>query len=297
MDSIRTPQDLLLTLAGNGDPSAFSTLIVQYANAAYIAERNLGKSHKEALVILIPFIKSAYQDFIKTSPHKAFDVWYREYKKKFFSNVQESSDEVTLPDKNDFGNVPMADIAHFERILDIVIQRKYGKIKRTWKGRLTGQSRRLLRLLKTSAIIVSAGIVLTLFYYFLVVTKQQIIVTYSFQNCSKTFALPFSSHSTSVANGSFQNKIFNADNPITESPKVSSSLVHDTVIVRDTVRIVSHWKPAVPNKVSAATSPVGGGNSPSAVSQQPAQSVIVNKQAPPPSAIQGTAKSLTDSLQ
>jgi hypothetical protein len=297
MDSIRTPQDLLLTLAGDGDPSAFSTLIVQYANAAYIAERNLGKSHKEALVILIPFIKSAYQDFIKTSPHKAFDLWYREYKKKFFSDAQESSDEVTLPEKIDFGNVPMADIAHFERILDIVIQRKYGKIKRTWKGRLTGQSLRLQRLFKTSAIIVSAGIVLTLFYYFLVVTKQQIIVTYSFKNYSKTFALPFLSHNASVANGSFQNKIFTGDNPLTESPKVGLSLVHDTVIIRDTIRIVSHWKPAAQSKASAVSSPVGSANSPSAVSQQPAQSVIVNKQTPSPSTNQGTARGLTDSLQ
>ena len=296
MDSIRTPQELLLTLAGNGDPSAFSTLIVQYANAAYIAERNLGKSHKEALVILIPFIKSAYQDFIKNSPHKAFDIWYREYKKKYFSNVQDSPEEVTPPEKIDFGNVPMADIAHFERILDIVLQRKYGKIKRTWNGRLTGQSRRLLRLFKTSAIIVSAGIILTLFYYLLVVTKQQIAITYSFQKYSKTITLPFSSPPPSVANGFFQNKALTADKALPESPKASAISVHDTVIVRDTIRVVPHWKAAAVSKASTISSP-GNVNSTSPTSQQSAQSAIVNKQAPPQPPIQGMTKSVSDSLQ
>jgi hypothetical protein len=296
MDPIRTPQDLLLTLAGNGDPSAFSTLIVQYANAAYFAERNLGKSHKEALVVLIPFIKTAYQDFIKTSPHKAFDTWYREYKKKYFSNVQESSEEVNLSEKTDFGNVPMADIAHFERILDIILQRKYGKIRRMWNGRLTGQSRRLRRLLITAGIIVSAGILFTAFYCFLLAGKQRIIVTYSSQQYSKSVALPFIPHSTSVKKNSFHDQKLTSDKPLPDSLKKDVFAIHDTVIVRDTVRVASRWKAVAVSKAPSVSSP-GNVNAPSQTSQSPSPSVILNKQAPPPSAIQGQVKSVTDSLQ
>jgi hypothetical protein len=300
MDPIRTHQELLLNLAGNGDPSAFSTLIVQYANATYITERNSGKSHKEALSVIVPFIKSAYQDFIKTSPHKAFDAWYREYKRKYFSTTPDSSEEINLSEKVDFGNVPMADIAHFERIIDIILQRKYGKIKKAWNGRLIGRSHRLHDLVKTGAIIISAGILLILLYYFLVVTKQRILLAYSFHNSTRSVELPFSSHPVSVPGGFFRATTNPLSDSLTDSLTTGSNKVHDTVVVHDTVRITPRWKPVVQNKAPAAASPGNTVIPPPISSQPPAPSVTSNKQASPsPAPIQGTTmpKTIYDSLQ
>ncbi len=308
MDSIHTHQELLLDLAGSGDPTAFYTLIAQYANAAYIAERNVGKSHKDALSVLIPFIKSAYQDFIKTSPHKAFDIWYREYKRKYFSSA-ESSEEVNLSEKSDFGNIPMADIAHFERILDLILQRKYGKIKRMWGGRLSGKSRRLIRLLKTSAIIVSAGMIIVLFYCFLALTKQRVVITYTVKDSSVSLSLPFSSASASNMKVSSSKVISNTEQAASDTLRRSSLLVHDTVRIHDTVRVFTRWNTAQ-NKAAVAASPgIAAANAPAQNIKPPAPPAGAGKPAtspappppasvpPPAPAIQGPAKSAYDSLQ
>jgi hypothetical protein len=309
MDSIHTHQDLLIDLAGNGDPTAFYTLIAQYANAAYIAERNVGKSHKDVLSILVPFIKSAYQDFIKTSPHKAFDTWYREYKRKYFANTQESSDEVNLSEKNDFGNIPMADIAHFERILDLILQRKYGKIKRMWGGRLTGKSRRQIRLLKTAAVIVSIGMVFVLFYGFLSLTKQRLIITYALKDSSFSLSLPFSSTTDLFVKGFSPNRIVNNEQGVPDTLKRAALLLHDTLKIHDTIRVFSRWNSSQ-NKAPSAVSPGNvNANSPTQTTKpsvppsggsKPAVSSIPSPPATVPSpapAIQGPAKTVYDSLQ
>jgi hypothetical protein len=249
MDPINTHQDLLLELAGSGDPTAFYTLIAQYANAAYIAERNVGKSHKEVLSLLIPFIKSAYQDFIKTSPHKAFDTWYREYKKKYFSNVQESSEEVNLSEKTDFGNIPLEDIAHFDRILDLILQRKYGKIQRMWNGRLTGKSRRLMRLIKTGAVFASAVILCSLLYFFLAITKQRIDLSYSFHGSTMHMTVPFS---TGNGKGSSTNDLPSYKNSVPDSASRIVTATRDTVKIHDTVRVFTRWN-ASQNKTPAVS--------------------------------------------
>ena len=292
MDPVRTHQELLLNLAGDGDPSAFSTLIVQYANAAYINERNSGKSHKEALSVLVPFIKSAYQDFIKTSPHKAFDTWYREYKRKYFSSAPDTPEEVNLSDKTDFVNVPMADIAHFERILDIILQRKYGKMKKVWNGRLMGNSRQLQKILKKTAIIAGGVIAVVAFYHFLSVTKQRIIITYSIHDSMKSISVPFSTHLSPNTDGRFRP----AGSTLRDS-LAAQIKVHDTLIIHDTLRIAPRWKPVVQNKAAAVTSQ-GNATTPP---PPPASPAVLNKQASPlPVApVQGTTipKPGSDSLQ
>jgi hypothetical protein len=315
MDPIRTHQELLLDLAGSGDPTAFYTLIAQYASAAYIVERNAGKSHKEALSLLIPFIKTAYQDFIKTSPHKAFDIWYREYKRNYFASAQESSEEVNLSEKSDFGNIPMADIAHFDRILELILQRKYGKIQRVWNGRLVGKSRRFIRLIKTAALIVSICIVFILFYCFLAIKKQRIILTYSFKDSSMSMAFPFSSKASSNATGLFQKNTSPQDGSLSDSGKMRSPVVHDTLKMHDTVRVFSRWNAVSQSKVPTVSSP-GIANAGSQINKPAVPSVIAGKPAassapspsssvPPSSAtpspasptMQGSIKNMYDSLQ
>ena len=300
MDSVRTHQELLLDLAGNGDPTAFYTLVAQFANAAYISKRNLGKSHKEALSILIPFFKAAYQDFIKTSPHKAFDSWYREYKRKYFADTSDSSEEVNLPKKTDVENIPIADIAHFDHILDLILQRKYGKIKKKWNRRLTGQSRQFIQLAKIASIVVSAAIVFILFYFFLSITKQQIILTYVFRHTSMCFTLPFSSNTPLIASGSAVKKPITQDQFSLDSLKKSSNIIHDTLIIHDTVRILRRLTGALKSKTTAVASP-GNADVTSPISKPPTPSAIESKPDVPspsiPPAIQGTIKTDFDSMQ
>ena len=192
----------------------------------------------------------------------------------------------------------MTDVAHFDHILDLILQRKYGKIRRTWNGHLIGKSRRLLRLLKTAAIIVSAGIVFILFYCFLAVTKQRIILTYAFHHSSMSLSLPFSSNASSDASGSSQKSSFTQAQFSSGPPTTSSKLIHDTLKVHDTVRIFPRWNAALKSKTTTVASP-GNANVASPISKPPAPSAIVSKPDAPstPPAIQGTAKTAYDSLQ
>ncbi|MGB7566979.1 MAG: hypothetical protein WBM07_03905, partial [Chitinivibrionales bacterium] len=77
MEPTQNQEQLLVRLARDGDPSAFYTLIVSFANAAYVAERNSGKKHGETLSALLPSFKKMYQNFISYPSQSAFKEWYK----------------------------------------------------------------------------------------------------------------------------------------------------------------------------------------------------------------------------
>jgi hypothetical protein len=309
MDSIQTHQELLITLAASGDPTAFYTLISQYANAAYIAERNSGKNHKESLSVLIPFIKAAYQDFIKTSPHKAFDIWYRDFKKKYFSNADNSSTLENSCDHVEIGNIPMTDITHFDRILDLILQRKYGKIKRTRKNQSSIQIRRFRLALRTSAIIAALGIIFIAFNYFLATTHRQFSMIYSFKGSSMTLTLPFSSNTSTDKITMTQNSFIRHGISEIDSLQLHSQTIHDTVILHDTIRAASrlnlYHQQKKPSVISQGTGTQGVATQSIATQGIGTQTTSIQANKPPapavttatPPSIQGTVKTSYDSLQ
>jgi hypothetical protein len=264
MHSIHSHQELLYSLARNGDPSAFYTLVIQFANAAYIAERNSGKSHKETLAILIPFIKKAYQNFITTIHQNPFDVWYREYKRKYFHTADRSATS-PAPNEANFETMPMADIAHFGSLIDLVLQRQYGKHLRTKKGlmllRLSEQFAQLPWLLKGAFVLALIGMLLVMLLCFFAITKKQFIMTYVSGGSRHTLVLPFPANAPMNGDASFSQFSGIKNAPANTQDSVAEK-IHDTLLVHDTIRIMPPRKnSSIPPNANKSGMPVSPGTS------------------------------------
>jgi|GEM_PF-2321895 hypothetical protein len=318
MHSIHSHQELLYSLARTGDPAAFYTLVTQFANAAYIAERNSGKSHKEALAVLIPFFKKAYFNFITTLHQNTFDVWYRDFKKKYFHGALDRSSPAPAQAGTDFENIPMADIAHFGSILDLVLQRQYGKHRRTSKGRillrLSAQFRQLHWMMKTAFVFALVGMVAIMFLCFLALTKKQLIVTYLSADTPYTVTLPFPANASILD----QALLRHFGKTTLAGDTMTGEKVYDTLIIHDTVRMGPRNYQGSPLHGSSLSSAMGStsASAPSAAAtpppgtsaisgtQSPPKPPQANKITSPVNAIKpiappsvGTAKSAYDSLQ
>jgi hypothetical protein len=125
MPLIQSPQDLLVHLAGNGDPSAFFTLAAPCARSTYVFLRNQGKNHGEAMTLLVPFLKKIHKNYLTGSRDVPFNVWYESQRKKLVPGAMDSQDEKKLPE-----NISSDDISHFESQMKLVFQQNYGKLRR-----------------------------------------------------------------------------------------------------------------------------------------------------------------------
>lgn len=129
MPPIQSPQDLLVHLAGNGDPSAFYTLAAPCVYSTYVFLRNHGKSHGQAMAILVPFLKKIHKNFLTSSRDLPFNAWYETQRKKLLRDTVDSQDEKTVLE-----NIPSDDISHFESQMKLVFQQNYGKLRRVKNG-------------------------------------------------------------------------------------------------------------------------------------------------------------------
>jgi hypothetical protein len=129
MPPIQSPQDLLVHLAGNGDPSAFYTLAAPCVYSTYIFLRNQGKSHSQAMAILVPFLKKIHKNFLTSSRDIPFKTWYESQRKKLVPDAVDSQVEKTLLE-----TIPSDDISHFESQMKLVFQQNYGKLRRVKNG-------------------------------------------------------------------------------------------------------------------------------------------------------------------
>jgi hypothetical protein len=296
MHSIHTHQELLYNLAREGDPSAFYTLVAQFANAAYITERNSGKNHKEALMILIPFIKKAYQNFISTVHQVTFDVWYREFKRKYFHSVLDRPAHREAPDAEEISEIPMSDINHFGAIIEIVLQRQYGKIRRSKKDwfmlRLRRQFNQLHWLIKTAFIFAIIGVLTTAFICFLTMTKKQLTMIYSSKGLTHTIVVPFGGHSESNNKYSGLNNSGNNANIAVDSTITNPKKIHDTIRIHDTVKTlpprINHL---LPQKTINHTEIIKDNSNISPITE----SQTINKSTPSSSSV--TGRSIYDSLK
>lgn len=129
MPPIQSPQDLLVHLAGNGDPSAFYTLAAPCAYSTYVVLRKQGKSHNQAMAILVPFLKRIHKNYGTSSRGVPFNEWYESQRKKLVPDAVDSQDEKTLLE-----NIPSDDISHFESQMKLVFQQNYGALRRGNNG-------------------------------------------------------------------------------------------------------------------------------------------------------------------
>ena len=236
MSTVQNHEQLLLHLAGSGDPSAFYTLIAPFANIAYISERNSGKGHSETLTALIPHFKKIYKSFVEHPAPNDFGGWYKEHEKKVFSGPQEVSIE-SLNGQNISG-VLTSDLSHFDWALGLVFQRQYGKLKRTKKQRrflFSGaQNTRLSRLQSALLLLGILGIAVAGFMAYLSFSKTRLEVVLV-SNDSK--------RSTVSINNVFGPRGSNFVNDSMTSAQPKPMAVVDTVRIHDTVRLFNRPKP------------------------------------------------------
>jgi hypothetical protein len=260
MEPIQTHEQLLVHLAGNGDPCAFYTLIVPFANAAYVAERNSGKRHSETLSALLPSFKKMYQNYISRPVQGAFKEWYKEQEIKYLS----ASQEIAIESLNDAGvkNLLSDDIAHFDWALNLILQRRYGKFRRAKKrGAIAGPNALFKRehwFFKTVLFTGLISFFLIIFYLYLMFSKTQFTVSLRTAQTTYTAVLPFTVHTL------FQGKSVFFPNGIVEetaprvNPSSQSLFLHDTLRIHDTVRIFNRSKSPVADGSKPAVSPTIG---------------------------------------
>ena len=202
MKPIQTQEQLLIHLAGNGDPSAFYTLIVPYANAAYVAERNSGKKHSESLSALLPTFRKMYQNFNSNPTQFAFKEWYKEQEIKYLS----ASQEVAIESLNETGfkNLLTADMVHFDWALNLILQRHYGKFRRAKKRGAAPVPftffKRGNRFFKSAVLTGSIALFIVGSYVCLTFSKAHIAVSFVSSQAIHTLAFPWTTHNFFKAN-------------------------------------------------------------------------------------------------
>jgi hypothetical protein len=185
MPSIQSPQDLLVHLAGNGDPSAFYTLAAPCVYATYAGLRSQGKSHGEATTILIPFIKMIHKNYAASSHDVPFDTWYETQRKKLLPDLADAHSEQTLQEK-----ITPSDISQFESQIRLALQINYGRLRQAGKTsgvKPWGSSRYLF----TFAGVV-VGLLLLAAGLFLYLTVSRTTVSFSISSGGNThfFSIP-----------------------------------------------------------------------------------------------------------
>jgi hypothetical protein len=244
MKPIHNPEQLLVHLAGNGDPSAFYTLILPNANAAYVAERNSGKKHAETLTTLLPSFKKMYQTYISRPIQSTFKEWYKEQEKKYLS----ASQEVSIESLNETGfkNLLTADIVHFDWALNLILQRHYGKFRRAKRrGAAIGPFIFFNQgnwVFKTA--LITGLIVLFLIgsNVFLTLSKTQFALTFGPAQAIHTVVFPSTTRKFFPANSVSRFNAAAGERPPSEAPLSQSLALHDTIKIHDTVRIVNRSK-------------------------------------------------------
>jgi hypothetical protein len=282
MSTVQNHEQLLLHLAGSGDPSAFYTLIAPFANIAYVSERNSGKGHNEALTTLVPHFKKIYKSFFQHPAPNDFGSWYKEHEKKVFSGPQEVSIE-SLNGQNVSG-VLTSDLSHFDWTLGLVFQRQYGKLKRTKKQRgflfPGAKTTRLSRLQAVLLIIGILGIAVAGFMAYLSFSKTRLEVVL-ISNDSK--------RSTVSVNGVFgpRGKTFVNDSMTSVRHETKPMVIVDTVRVHDTVRLFNRPKPHPP---TSTINEFDQGNNSFSPPSKTVDTSSLRMQTPKPSPIQPNAQ-------
>jgi hypothetical protein len=220
MIKIQSPDHLLSHLARKGDPSAFYTLVAPCAHALYVSMRNSGKSHKETMAQIVPFLKKLYRSFSKKPGDVDFNSWYTDKQKKHLEAIPDpamntSGEEVFIE------HISAPDLSHFDSQIKLLFLRNYSKVRTQKKKSLftnwtdTLRTNALLRWACLFLLFLAACIAVHIY-----ITVAQIKVTLSI--ASKSF------QHTVVLPSMINNRIIR-HNPTPLEPVQPASVTPDTL--------------------------------------------------------------------
>jgi hypothetical protein len=191
MPPIQSHQDLLVHLAGSGDPSAFYTLAAPLVHSTYACLRNQGKSHGEAMTVLAPFLKKTYKNYLASARDNPFNVWYEMQRKKLLPDAADLQNAKTHPE-----NIPAEDISDFDTQMKLVFQINYGRLRRTKNGSVVRPWIFSGFALKFAAAVLCLLAIVIGLQIFLVKTGTIISISISSPGHNRTFSLPPAKAST-----------------------------------------------------------------------------------------------------
>jgi hypothetical protein len=128
MIKIQSPDHLLSHLARKGDPSAFYTLVAPCAHALYVSMRNSGKSHKEVMAQIVPFLKKLYRSFSKKPGDVDFNSWYTDKQKKHLEAIPDAAMN-TSGEELFIEHISAPDLSHFDSQIKLLFLRNYSKVR------------------------------------------------------------------------------------------------------------------------------------------------------------------------
>ncbi len=192
MSRITTSQDLLLHLAGRGDPSAFNTLVSRLALSTYVSVRHGGKTHAEAMMSLVPFLRKLHSAFLEKPAKESFDEWYEAQQKRLLPKDvrygEDNESEAVLE------AIPPSDVSHFESQMRLVFQRNYSARIHSQGGSFFGKIFSFVRFNVLVKTVLSLAAVVTVIAAGLIaaldLSKSTLTVTFSRAGAHRTIELP-----------------------------------------------------------------------------------------------------------
>jgi hypothetical protein len=246
MAPIHSQQDLLAHLAGNGDPSAFYTLAAPCACSTYVCLRKQGKSHGEAMTILVPFLKKIYKNYLAGSCDVPFNAWYESQRIKYMPDTVDSQDEKAVLEE-----IPPIDISHFESQMRLVLQQNYSKLRLAKKESVIRRTVFSPFLLKFAAVALGVLVVLIGLQFYLSFAGITISFSVSSSDYNRTVSLPSAPFFSKAASQTPLTATTPAA-PAADTAQPQKTIIPDSISVPLPVK-----KPALPRRhARTASSPM-----------------------------------------
>ncbi|MDD5674534.1 MAG: hypothetical protein PHC61_10240 [Chitinivibrionales bacterium] len=269
MINIDTPDQLISSHAIKGDPTAFYLLIIPFAKSTYLALRNNGMDHKNAMSTLAPFIKKLYESRDTLVQAESGEAWYRKNEQKAGILQQPEAGQIDLE------NIVPPNAALFENDLQTFLMRlNHREQNRTI--RTPGQRRMQSIWIKIGvaiAIIIIIPLaliaVLSATHYYCSFTiannKSAFSLTLPFDFAKTKFAPQMSAHDSAalIKPPEIEPAVKDTKTVMVIAPPVKKPLVKPKIIRRDTLEVKTPSEPALsPAPQDSSSNPPGDLNSP-----------------------------------
>lgn len=189
MKPITSYVDLLQKHAREGDPAAFYSLFSAQCKELYIHIRSKGMAHKQALLTILPFLRTLYRTYVRRRPKEEPAEWFNHRKKALpESRAPSDTDEFFVE------NIDAEGVKDFERSTQLMLQREYGRLRDAYgESFLRGRRlrKRMLRLC-IIAIVIAGGVtgLFTGLDYVLKSTDSRIDIAVTLPEYIISFSLP-----------------------------------------------------------------------------------------------------------
>ncbi|MBD3421758.1 MAG: hypothetical protein GF398_16715 [Chitinivibrionales bacterium] len=193
MHSVLDNNVILLNLARKGEPSACYSLFASQADDLYTHLCNSGRTHKEAVSILLEYFKQIYNLIKKCNRHTHVDEWLERCKQQLLADELTGHDDVITLER-----IAAEDSADFRAQLQKLLQRLYSRSKRLPEK--AGTLQKFISQMKTKpgvlagAIAGTAILCLGVFWLVCLLNNYQLSIAWTTSKAKYQISLPSSTN-------------------------------------------------------------------------------------------------------